>query len=88
MVANSLRYLPEILKTSLTHVKGHCHEIFHLRFFVKLPLLVPINMSRNDFNFFKIFKQLFNNFDNGKAYCAGVVDTIGEFLSGVNDTGQ
>ncbi len=45
-------------------------------------------MSRNDFNFFWIFKQLFNNFDNGKAYFAGVVDTIGEFLSGVNDTGQ
>ncbi len=44
-------------------LKGQCHEIFHLRFFVNLLLLVPEDKTRNDFNFFRIFEDLFTDFD-------------------------
>jgi hypothetical protein len=38
------------------YLKGQCHEIFILRFFVNLLLLVPEDMTRNDF--FRIFEEL------------------------------
>ncbi len=40
---------------------GQCHEIFQLRFFVvKLFLLILIAKPRNDVDFLRIFKELFD----------------------------
>ncbi len=47
----------------LTLFKGTVpRDYSHQIFFVKLLLLVPVNMPRNDFNFVRIFFELFNNF--------------------------
>jgi hypothetical protein len=45
-------------KTRLV-LKGQCHEIFCLRFFIKHLLLLPIAVARKDFEFFQIFMELF-----------------------------
>ncbi len=47
-------------KFSPTSLKEQCHEIFRVRFFfIKHLLLVPIGMPRTDFEFFRIFVELF-----------------------------
>jgi hypothetical protein len=52
-------------------------------------------MTRNGLIFFRIFKEIFDDFvalpvfsDTGKAGIVGVVDTGKKFLIGVKDTGK
>ncbi len=41
-------------------LKGQCHEIFWLwLFFIKHLFLVPLDTPRKDFDFFRIFEELF-----------------------------
>ncbi len=45
------------------NLKGQCHEIFHLWFFFfKQLLLAPVDKPSNDFNFFRIFAEIFDYF--------------------------
>ncbi len=72
--------------------KGTVSRVFHTRFLIKLFLLVQIDRPRNNYNFFRIFKELpysllfqcfANVIDNDKAG-----DTSEKFLNGVVDTGK
>jgi hypothetical protein len=40
-------------------LKRKCHDIFRLRFFVEQVLLVPLDMPREDFYFYRTFVVLF-----------------------------
>ncbi len=57
-----LYFIAENVDLPLYYVtlKEQCHEIFCVRFFfIKHLLLVPIGMPRIDFEFFRIFVELF-----------------------------
>jgi hypothetical protein len=43
-------------------IKKKVAQDFHPRSFMKLLLLVPVDMPRNDFDFVQIFFELFNPF--------------------------
>jgi hypothetical protein len=44
-------------------LKGQCHEIFYLWFFFFKQLhLAPVDKPSNDFNFFRIFAEIFDYF--------------------------
>ncbi len=49
----------DIANRKYLYLKGQCHEIFYSGFFTKHLLLVPLDMARQDFKFFRIFEELF-----------------------------
>ncbi len=55
---------------SIIQLKGESNEIFHILFFIKQFLLVPVEKLGNNFAFFRIVVQLFDYFD------ASLVSTI------------
>ncbi len=83
-------------------LKGQCHEIFYLWFFFfKLFLLGPVDMPRNDFDFLRLFAEIFDYFfaspvslttvnNSSLVSMTPVSDTftVLESFTGVNDTGK
>jgi hypothetical protein len=66
---------------------GQCHEIFYLQvIFAHLLLLVPRDMPRKNFDFYKFLYCFSNVIDANNACIASAVDTSEEFLSSAINT--
>jgi hypothetical protein len=65
-------------------------DFLPLVFFFKQLLLAPVNKPSNDFDFFKIFTEIFDYFGATPVSTTPVSDTftVLESFSGVNDTGK
>jgi hypothetical protein len=65
-------------------------DFLPLVFFFKLFLLGPGDMPRNDFNFLRLFAEIFDYFGASPVSTTPVSDTftVLESFTGVNDTGK
>jgi hypothetical protein len=65
-------------------------DFLPLVFFIKLFLLGPVDMPRNDFNFFRLFAEIFDYFGASPVSMtpAKHAFTVLESFTGVNDTSK
>jgi hypothetical protein len=78
-------------KTGKIIVKGTVpRDFLPLVFFFKQLLLAPVDKSSNDFDFFRIFAEIFDYFGASPVSTTPVSDTftVLESFTGVNDTGK
>jgi hypothetical protein len=63
------------------YLNGRCQEIFDSVFFIKHHLLVPLDTPRKDFEFFRIFEELFEFVINSRCIQRSV-DGAARYLNG------
>jgi hypothetical protein len=76
------------LVNKLIILKGQGHEIFTSGFFIKLLLLAPRNMPGNDFYFFRIFGEIFDNFGTSPVLIILAKQALPMSLTGEKYTGE
>ncbi len=68
-------------------LKGQCHEFFYLWFFFfKQLLLAPVDKPSNDFDFFRIFAEIFDYFGASPVSTTPAMHALPVSLTPVNNS--
>ncbi len=76
--------------TCIDCLKEQYNEIFYLWFFIKRPLLVPVDKPRDNFDFFRLFAEIFDYFGASPVSMTPVCDAVAvlDCFTSVNDIAE